>query len=153
WTEEEDELLKAAVEQHGMGAWKQVALELPSRSSQQCMQRWRRSLQCHESVVTGHWLPEEERLLFAAALVYGAPRLSDADLPHEEDQCREKWVGNLDPSINAGPYTAEEDDLLLATSGPSLDAAGVRWVHVARCMPGRTDASTRSRWSRLTKQK
>jgi len=132
-------------------------------------------------------------------------------------------VGNLDPSINAGPYTAEEDDLLLclvqvlrpiagaelgvssaasastaalaavsmsaehaaaeaavtfaaeaaeaagagvggstpvseqrddrATSGPSLDAAGVRWVHVARCMPGRTDASTRSRWSRLTKQK
>jgi hypothetical protein len=126
WTEEEDEILKAAVEQHGMGAWKQVALEVPSRTYMQCVQRWRRSLQCHESVVTGHWLPEEERLLFAAAVVYAAPRLSDNKLPTEQVQAilRAHEGGEPGPEEAAAAAAAGTGPNLGAGAGADAAATG-----------------------------
>ena len=40
WTEDEDELLDSAVEEHGIGKWVAVAADVPNRSDAHCMRRW-----------------------------------------------------------------------------------------------------------------
>ncbi|KAL1527230.1 hypothetical protein AB1Y20_015907 [Prymnesium parvum] len=40
WSEEEDLVLLEAVKEHGLQQWSTVALQLPSRSSSQCHERW-----------------------------------------------------------------------------------------------------------------
>jgi hypothetical protein len=99
-----------------------------------------------------------------------------------DTQCREKWASSLDPTVSAAPYSAEEDAQLLAVvaalqrllpgqgsagntegdniaAGGGQDAAagagklqGMRWAKVAQYMPGRTDASVRSRYFVLQRQ-
>lgn len=61
WTEEEDELLKAAVSRHDGKNWKVIADEVPGRNHVQCLQRWKKVLK--PGLVKGHWTPEEDELL------------------------------------------------------------------------------------------
>jgi len=75
WSSEEDLLLKAAVESCGKGKWLEVSLQIPGRSSVQCMNRWAKSPLCQDNVVSGKWVEEEERLLFLAAIAYNAPSM------------------------------------------------------------------------------
>ncbi|KAG0168962.1 hypothetical protein DFQ28_004133 [Apophysomyces sp. BC1034] len=44
WTQEEDSLLRRAVEQNGTSNWDMVAKVVPNRSNQQCRQRWSKYL-------------------------------------------------------------------------------------------------------------
>lgn len=57
-------------------------------------------------------------------------------------QVRERWSHTLDPSVNHGPWTADEDarlKQLYSTSGGS-------WAVMAVSMPGRTDVQIKDRW-------
>lgn len=61
-------------------------------------------------------------------------------------QCREKWNNNLDPTLNTGKYSVEEDTLLLQL----VEKLGEgHWTLVASYMQGRSDASVRSRYTQL----
>ena len=84
WNPEEDLVLKAAVEKYGVGNWQYVSSEVPARSAQQCLNRWRKSAICQEHTVSGHWLQEEERALFLAAHIYEVPKLADSKRSVEE---------------------------------------------------------------------
>ena len=65
-------------------------------------------------------------------------------------QCREKWLNSLDPSVRCGSYSIEEDARLLKI----MDFCGVgNWAKLAEYMPGRSDASVRSRGLALLKQR
>ncbi|KAI8475195.1 MAG: hypothetical protein J3K34DRAFT_517630 [Monoraphidium minutum] len=44
WTEQEDDLLRAAVKKYGDRAWAMVAHDVPGRSSKSCSDRWRNFL-------------------------------------------------------------------------------------------------------------
>jgi hypothetical protein len=78
WTEDEDRLLKDAVEEYGKGSWQQIASCIPGRTSVQCLNRWKKSTICNDTVVSGKWNEAEERLLFLSALLHNAPRLADS---------------------------------------------------------------------------
>ena len=56
-------------------------------------------------------------------------------------QCRERWAHHLDPSINRGPYSAEEDKTILELQAQM----GNKWSEIARMMPGRTENAVKVR--------
>ena len=84
WSSEEDLLLKAAVESCGKGKWLEVSLQIPGRSSVQCMNRWAKSPLCQDNIVSGKWVEEEERLLFLAAIAYNAPGMKQTKKSEEQ---------------------------------------------------------------------
>lgn len=118
WTEEEDELLKEAVEEHGRN-WQNVASCVPNRSATQCNNRWNKSAVCHEEVVAGKWTEEEERLLFLAAVAYGAPRLADSKKTEPELQ----QLLNHDAAIAPAPATSKR--------------SFAQWKEIAVLVPGK----------------
>lgn len=64
-------------------------------------------------------------------------------------QCRERWFSNLDPNINRGNWTEEEDRLLMETQIKN----GNRWALIARKLPGRTEHAVKTRYRSLVRAK
>jgi hypothetical protein len=62
-------------------------------------------------------------------------------------QCRERWNNQLNPSINKGPWSRDED-IVLANKQQQL---GNRWAEIARFLPGRTDTLVKNRWNTSVK--
>ena len=135
FTEEEDALLKDAVEEYGASKWKQIASAVPGRNARQCRSRWDKcvsvvtpgsgSSKCKESVVSGRWMAEEERLLFLAALAYNAPRLADSKKSSDE----------IEHFLN-GPASLSAD----ASSSTKAAAASTTfgfWGEIAKLVPGK----------------
>jgi hypothetical protein len=57
-------------------------------------------------------------------------------------QCRERWFNYLCPAVRTGPWTAEEDDLLLA----NLQRFGRAWSLISRSFNGRSENDIKNRW-------
>jgi hypothetical protein len=65
-------------------------------------------------------------------------------LPGKSDvQCLHRWQKVLNPELIKGPWTEEEDNIvikLVAENGPQ------KWTHVAEHLPGRIGKQCRERW-------
>lgn len=64
-------------------------------------------------------------------------------------QCRERWHNHLNPNINKGPWTYNED-VILAQKQKIL---GNRWADIARFLPGRNDTLVKNRWNTSVKDR
>jgi hypothetical protein len=62
-------------------------------------------------------------------------------------QCRERWHNHLDPSIQKGPWSPDEDQLLAEKQA----ILGNKWAEIARFLPGRTDTLVKNRWNTSVK--
>lgn len=51
--------------------------------------------------------------------------------------CRQRWMHQLDPSLNKGPWTPEEDQLLISLQ----EQQGNRWSEIAKFFPGRCSST------------
>lgn len=64
-------------------------------------------------------------------------------------QCRERWFNNLDPSVNHGPWTEEEDAKLLQLA----EQYNQSWAKMQRKLPGRTVNTVKTRFHTLRREK
>ncbi|KAJ0106596.1 hypothetical protein Patl1_19692 [Pistacia atlantica] len=147
WTEDEDEQLRLAVEAFGESNWQSVASTLKGRTGTQCSNRWKKTLHPMRQRV-GRWTPDEDKRLTVAAILFGPKnwkKIAQFVPGRTQVQCRERWVNSLDPSVNRGEWTEEEDLMLEA----ALEEHGYSWSKVAAALPGRTDNQCWRRWKYL----
>jgi len=97
--------------------------------------------------VKGAWSPEEDEVLKTAVSKYGTEwkQVASAVQGRTAKQCRDRYNTKLDPSINHGPWTPEEDSKLLELKSK----LGRLWTSIAKEMPGRTENSVKSRFASL----
>lgn len=150
WTPEEDQLLQRAIAKHGERNWRAIADLVPGRSYIQCLQRWKKALR--PGLRKGHWSKEEDATLLKLVDKYKPDwdwSLISKQIPgRNAKQCRERWFLNLDPSINRGPWTPEEDEQLLNF----VAQLGGRWALISKHMEGRTENSVKTRFHSLQRK-
>lgn len=155
WNDAEDEMLRAAVKRFGEKNWKEVAGMVTGRASNECIQRWKNNLK--PGLKKGQWSRQEDALLIEhvqAALARQVRRLNWSEIARfipkrSSKQCRERWVNHLNPDVNKGEWTAEEDELLWEYQKEMPR----KWAHLARKIPGRTENQVKVRWNILNRHR
>ena len=61
WTQEESDMVRQLVAEHGTRSWTLMASKLPGRSGKQCRERWK--YQLDPSVRRGLWRAEEDAVI------------------------------------------------------------------------------------------
>lgn len=112
----------------------------PNATAQQCQNRYLKSLD--PNLRKGAWSDEEDDRLRSAVEIYG---LSWVDIAvaipgRTNEQCRDRWLSKLDPSLNKDAWTQEEDEELNA----AFLEVGKKWPELTkRLTHGRTDLQVR----------
>jgi hypothetical protein len=108
WTAEEIVKLTDAVKTHGACNWNKIAALVSERTQIQCRNKWFKSLNPTIDLATAHhkgrWTAEEDAKLIEAVKKHGNKWDDVTALVsfRTNRQCRQRWVGNLEPSINRG---------------------------------------------------
>ena len=151
WTESEDAVLRAAVATNSARNWKKIASSLPNRTDVQCLHRWQKVLR--PGLVKGPWTADEDCRLVELIQQHGVRRWSflakQLHTGRLGKQCRERWYNHLDPAINKGPWTRDEDDAVMA----AYEEMGSKWARIAKAVGnGRTDNAIKNRWNSMLRR-
>ncbi|XP_031265562.1 transcription factor MYB3R-5-like [Pistacia vera] len=94
----------------------------------------------------GGWTEEEDKILaFAVEKFRGKNWKKIAEcVPDRTDvQCLHRWQKVLNPNLVKGPWTKEEDDLIIEL----VEKQGKKkWAEIAKHLPGRIGKQCRERW-------
>jgi myb proto-oncogene protein/Myb-like DNA-binding protein BAS1 len=149
WTDEEDELLRQGVAEHGdTDHWKTIASSIPGRSNKSCRKRWLHSLQ--PNVKKSAWTPDEDKLLIELFMTYG-PRWSTIArqiLGRTDDACSKRYREALNPNLKKEDWTPEEDEKLIE----AYNSIGGKWGQVGQTLQ-RSGLGCRNRWRLLERKK
>jgi hypothetical protein len=91
-----------------------------------------------------YWQENEDELLWNAMKRTQNWNRIAAEVPgRTAKQCRDRWIDQLNPFINHGDWTEEEDQLLIE----QRQLWGNKWAKIARNFPNRTDNQIKNRWN------
>lgn len=145
WSEEEDEILRQAVELEGGTShnWTKISRKYfaNERTPLQCKSRWTKALR--PGLVLGDWQPHEDHLIRdyrAAGMKWS--EIAELLPGRIGEHVRDRYVNFLDPSLNKSPWTKEEDAILYQQQ----QVLGNRWAAIARLLPGRSENAVKNRW-------
>ncbi|KAF8803849.1 hypothetical protein BYT27DRAFT_7108914, partial [Phlegmacium glaucopus] len=133
-------LVSEVLEEKGMVDWVEVAKQLgTNRTPLDCL-RHGLPRQRHS------WTTDQDQRLIDSVKSCG---ISNWQLvarnvsPHATaSQCQNRWCKSLDPALQRGNWTEEEDDRLRK----AVAGYGSSWIQVASAIPGRTNDQCRERW-------
>lgn len=102
-------------------------------------------------VIKGAWSSEEDYQMLEACKNFGFEwkKVASCVLGRSAKQCRDRYRLKLDPNINHGPWTPEEDERLLELH----NEMGRCWTKISKLLPGRTENAVKSRYSSLFRAK
>lgn len=156
WSKEEDRRLQEGVEIYGLPNWVAIAKYVGTRNNKKCRQRWFMSVNPEiRETKKGKWSAEEDEQLRQIVFRHGSKDARTWQLASKGmrcrrniKQCRERWENFLDPSLRLGPWTKEEDELLLRLHGKFGNA----WTKIASILIGRSAERVRRRVMQLRKK-
>lgn len=104
-----------------------------------------------EVMIKGAWSPDEDEVMKQAVAQHGTDwkAIAKCVRGRTAKQCRDRYKLKLDPSINHGPWSPEEDQTLLKLHAEY----GRQWTRIAKMMRGRTENSVKSRFASLQRSK
>lgn len=150
WSEEDDLKLTDLV---GSGTdldWTTIAAHFPHKTQQQVMERWTKVLD--PNLTKGSWRREEDEIIVNYVREHGKKswtKLAELLPGRIGKQCRERWMNLLDPDINHGPFTADEDKRIMEL----YSTYGSKWSKISSFMPNRTCNAIKNRWNSTLKKK
>lgn len=129
----------------------------PAKKQDQIKTKWQGMLKI--TVTKVPWSMTEDELLSQIIAEKGNKRQwkeianelnsrSGSDVFRHGKQCRERWINHLDPDINRGAWTLEEDAKLLQ----AFLQVGKKWAEIAKRVGQRTENSVKNRWNSLMKK-
>ncbi|XP_066057051.1 snRNA-activating protein complex subunit 4 [Chamaea fasciata] len=147
WTEEEIERLKQIAAKHNYLDWQTIAQELgTNRTAFQCLQKYQIY---NKDFKRKEWTKDEDQMLLELVqemrvgnhipykkIAYYMEGRDSAQLIY-------RWTKSLDPSLKKGPWTPEEDGMLMAAVQKYREK---EWYKVRTEVPGRSDAQCRDRY-------
>ncbi|NXV36391.1 SNPC4 protein, partial [Rissa tridactyla] len=147
WTEEEIEKLKKIAAKHSHLDWETIAQELgTNRTPFQCLQKYQ---VYNKDLKRKEWTKSEDQMLLELVqeMRVGShiPYKKIAYYMEGRDSAQliYRWTKSVDPSLKKGPWTPEEDAMLLA----AVKKYGERdWYKIRTEVPGRSDAQCRDRY-------
>ena len=163
WSAEEDDTIRACVDQMGM-RWRQIAPLLPGRSDDSVRNRWKRlkeeadaaalrsnpgSILSNESNGDGSSGDESGngRLIRKRPLTDEAPAASKRHASKAvKDGTNAKAIADADGEAGQRISWSPHEDQVIVRAVQEL---GPRWCAVAARLPSRTDQAVRNRWNRL----
>ncbi|KAH7311357.1 hypothetical protein B0I35DRAFT_437949 [Stachybotrys elegans] len=153
WTDAEDKILyeeaKSQLASGQVKDWNRIAAKLPGRTNKDCRKRWINKV-CG-SLKKGAWDENEDERLREAVRVHGQRWAVIANIVglRSPDQCAKRWQYSLDPRLEHGGWSPEEDDVLLEL----VRAHGRDWklLHDQE-FPTRSRNELKNRYSTLTRR-
>ncbi|NXK36468.1 SNPC4 protein, partial [Piprites chloris] len=147
WTEEEIERLKRIAAKHNYLDWQTIAQELgTNRTPFQCLQKYQIY---NKDLKRKEWTKAEDQMLLELVqeMRVGShiPYKKIAYYMEGRDSAQliYRWTKSVDPSLKKGPWTPEEDAMLLA----AVKKYGEKdWYKIRTEVPGRSDAQCRDRY-------
>ncbi|NXM54756.1 SNPC4 protein, partial [Illadopsis cleaveri] len=147
WTEEEIERLKQIAAKHNCLDWQTIAQELgTNRTAFQCLQKYQIY---NKDFKRKEWTKHEDQILLELVqemrvgnhipykkIAYYMEGRDSAQLIY-------RWTKSVDPSLKKGPWTPEEDGMLMAAVQKYREK---EWYKVRTEVPGRSDAQCRDRY-------
>ncbi|KAG7382181.1 hypothetical protein PHYPSEUDO_005156 [Phytophthora pseudosyringae] len=151
WMANEKDKLRALVTTHGARNWLFIASQLHGRTDLQCLQQWYRTLDDKVVKGKGTWTQSEDRVLVEKVAEIGR-RWTEvaAFLPGRVgNQCRERFLNHLDPSIDTTPWTAAEEKMLTE----AIETHSTQWGLIAEKLPGRCQNVIKNHWYSRERQR
>ncbi|NXC58206.1 SNPC4 protein, partial [Aleadryas rufinucha] len=150
WTEEEIERLKQIAAKHDCLDWQTIAQELgTNRTPFQCLQKYQIY---NKDLKRKEWTKDEDQMLLELVqeMRVGShiPYKKIAYYMEGRDSAQliYRWTKSVDPSLKKGPWTPEEDAMLMA----AVKKYGEKdWYKIRTEVPGRSDAQCRDRYLKV----
>jgi hypothetical protein len=151
WSQEDDQrLLTLVASCPSPPDWSHIAHFFPLKSETQVFERWAKVLD--PSLLKGSWTRGEDETIINFVTRNGTKswaKLSELLPGRLGKQCRERWFNALDPKIDRGPWTEEEDQTLIELHAKY----GNHWRKIGDSIPRRSDNAIKNRWhSTLSKR-